>query len=262
LEFLYLCEAGPKIDQRAILPQRTVSLPSLHIAQFTTKTSAEPDNVRILECLTVPQLTRCLVRSVHQPPISPDIVETILTHINPEGIIEFHIYQYRRYFHALEVDASRVSVQSTPDALLTMAAPSRTGSWNIKHLHLVSDIGIPGFNWDSFPALLSITCYDSLNGIRTLVTSLSQQTENGCPCPFPETIYLRVGERLPAPTGKHMNYLNSSDRELVHGVLSRFPECTVVHRDRGNSYQVVLELRPVLPEEFQTEASITFPIYN
>jgi len=261
LEFLYLCEAGPMIHQRAILPQRMVSLPSLHIAQFTTKISAEPDNVRILECLTVPQLTRCLVRSVYRPPISPDIVETILTHINPEGITELRVYQPRRFFfYALEVDASRISVQTTPtinnSALVTMPAPRCTGGWNIKHLHLISDTEIPKVNWDSFPTLLSITCYDSLNGIKALVTSLSQQIKNGCPCPLLETVYLRVGEQLPDP----MCVQDLGDEELVRGVLSRFPERMVVHRNLGSSYHLAFELRPVSPEEFQTEASITFPL--
>jgi len=171
LEFLYLCEAGPKIYRTTILPQRAVSLPSLQIAQFTTKISADPDNLRILECLTMRQLTPCLVRSVHRPPILPDSFETIFTHINLEGIVELCVYQHRRYFHALEVDASRISIQTTPKALVTLPAPRLTSSWNIKHLHLVSDVGIPEVDWNSFPHLLLITCYDSLNGIKDLMTS-------------------------------------------------------------------------------------------
>jgi hypothetical protein len=87
------------------------------------------------------------------------------------------------------------------------------------------------------------------------VTSLSQQTKDGlCPCPFLDTIYLRVGEQLPDP----MCVKNLGDRELVQRVLSCFPERTVIHRNLGSSYQLALELRPVLPEAFQTEASITF----
>jgi len=247
LEFLYLCEAGPKIDRTAILPQRAVSLPSLQIAQFATKVSAEPDSLSILECLTMRQLTRCLVRSGYRPPISPDVFETIFTHINPEGIIELCVYQYQRYFHVLEVDASRISIQTTPRTLVTLPAPTLTSSWNIKHLHLVSDVEIPRVDWKSFPNLLSITRYDSLKGIKALVTSLSLDG-----CPLLETIYLRRGEQL-RRVDKH------GDGELVQGVLNRFPECTVIQRNPRNSYQVALDPGPLLPEAFQTEASITLP---
>lgn len=111
-------------------------------------------------------------------------------------------------------------------------------------------------DWGGFPNLLSIMCYDPLKGINNLVTSLSEdETEDGCPCPFLETIYLYAAKKLPDPTQLD----DLQDRVLVQGVLGRMPERMVVHRNRGNSFQVVLELQAAFPEEFEVEALYTFP---
>lgn len=257
LEFLSLCNAGPRIAQGDLLPQRMVSLPSLRFAQFESKSSEEEHNTRILECLMIQQLTRCSLLGqsrvrFNRPPISPDVIEKLFTYINPEGVIELHVYQYKRDAYGLQIDASRISIQTMLYTLVTVPAARCS---NIQYLHLVSTVRIPVVKWSGFPKLLSITCYDSLNGINELVMSLSRQTRNEWPCPLLQTIYLRVGEQLP----DLLRVKKSEDREFVHRVLSHLPEHMVVPRDH-NSYQVAIELRPALPEEFQMEASVTFPL--
>jgi len=257
LEFLSLCDAGPRIAQGDVLPQRTVSLPSLRFAQFESKSSDEEHNTRIMECLIIQQLTRCSVLGqtrirFNRPPISPDVIEKLFSYINPEGVIELHVYQYKRDAYGLQIDALRISTQTMIYTLVTVPAARCS---NIEHLHLVSTVKIPTVNWGGFPNLLSITCYDSLNGINELIMSLSRQTRNGWPCPLLKTIYLRVGEQLP----DLMCVKKPVDKEFVQGVLSHFPEHMVVPRSH-NSYQVAIELRPALPEEFQMEASVTFPL--
>lgn len=263
LEFLFLDEAGPRIAQGDILPQRRVSLPSLRSVQFTTQSAVnEPHNVRILQCLTTRHLTRCFVLcndrfrlTPDRPPFSPGVVESIFTHIKPEGIIELCVYQYNSYAYGLGVDAStrRISIQTMPYGLVTVPSPRCS---SIKHLHLVSTVGIFKVDWDSFSSLLSITCYGSLNGINSLVFSLSQKIKTGCACPLLKTIYLRVGEQPPDP----MHLDTRWDGDLVQRVLDCFPEPTVIHKNQGNSYQIALELRQAFPEEFQMEALETFPL--
>lgn len=206
----------------------------------------------------IQQLTRCSVLGktrvqFNRPPISPGIVKKLFTHINPKVMTEFRVYQYKRDAYGLEMDASRISIQTALYTLVTVPA-SRCS--NIKHLHLVSTVRIPQLTWGGFPNLLSITCYHSLNGINELVMSLSWHTKTECPCPLLQTIYLRVGKQLP----DLMHVKKLADRDFVQGVLSHFPEHTVVHRIHGYSYQITLELRPALPEEFQMEASVTFPL--
>jgi len=164
----------------------------------------------------------------------------------------YHTGRYKRDAYGLQIDASRISTQTMLYILVIVPAARCS---NIEHLHLVSTVKIPVVNWGGFPNLLSITCYDSLNGINELVMSLSRQIRNGWPCPLLKTIYLRVGEQLP----DLMRVKKPGDREFVRGVLSHFPEHMVVPRNH-NSYQVAIELRPALPEEFQTEASVTFPL--
>ncbi|KIM35778.1 hypothetical protein M413DRAFT_32242 [Hebeloma cylindrosporum] len=248
LESLLLCTAGPTITQATVLPQRIVSLPSFRSAQFTSSLPDERYIVRILECFTIPHLTECSVRCTPGlgfantiAPISPRAVDGIFSHIDPDGIMELHVYQYEAHAYNLEIGLSRISMQTRYNTLVAVPAPICR---NIEHLHLVSPVAIPKVHWGGFPHLLSITCYDSMNGINTLVESLSRSTENGSPCPLLETIYLRPGERLPDPTDLETR----QDTEFVRGVLSRFPEPMVVHRDLGNSYQVVLQLGPALPD--------------
>lgn len=258
LEFLFLCEAGPRIAQDDPLPQRTVSLPSLHVTQFESKskTSNEEYNIRILERLIFRRLTHCSVVGKTRDRytrMSPGVFEKIFTHINPEGIIEFRVYQCKGDAYGVDLDASRISIQTRPYTLVTVPTPRCN---NIRHLHLVSPARIPEVKWDGFPNLLSITCYDSLEGINNFVKSLSMQTKDKLyPCPFLEIIYLRGGEQVPDP-GRMKNV---EDRGFLEGVLSSFPESTVVHRNQGSSYQVVLELGSPLPENPQTEGSVTFP---
>ena len=48
------------------------------------------------------------------------------------------------------------------------------------------------------------------------------------------------------------------DGAFLRGLLGNIPEHTVVHRNRGNSFQVVPERRATFPEEFEVEASFTF----
>ena len=48
------------------------------------------------------------------------------------------------------------------------------------------------------------------------------------------------------------------DGAFLRGLLGHIPEHTVVHRNRGNSFQVVPERRATFPEEFEVEASFTF----
>ncbi|KIM35781.1 hypothetical protein M413DRAFT_32245 [Hebeloma cylindrosporum] len=264
LESLLLCSAGPKIAQGTVLPQRTIFLPSLRFAQFTSNIQDERYMVRILECLKIRHLTRCSVRYTSEigfanniPPISPHIVDRIFSHINPEGIMELKVYQFEGYAYSLEIGVSRISMQTMPKNLVSIPAPSCR---NIEHLHLLSDSAIPRVDWEGFPNLLSIICHDSLNGVDALVKSLSPSSENGSPCPLLEMIYLRAGEELPNP-----NDLDTSeDTEFIRDMLSRFPESPGVHRGTGNSYEVALELHPAFPEwmevpKFPKELRVNFP---
>jgi hypothetical protein len=252
LEFLCLWKAGPRIARGDLLPQRTVSLPALRLAQFISTDDNAWSAVRILECLTIRHSTRCLLW-YYDTLLSPSVVENIFTHIIPEGVTELRVYPYDGYPFGLQMDALRISMQATLDNFVTAPAPRFT---NIKHLHLVLKYAIPKVDWGGFPNLLSIMCYDSFEGINNLVTSLSEdETEDGCPCPFLEIIYLYAAKQLPDPARLD----NLPDRVLVQGVLGRMPERTVVHRNRGNSFQVVLELQAVFPEEFEVEALFTFP---
>ncbi|KIM35766.1 hypothetical protein M413DRAFT_32230 [Hebeloma cylindrosporum] len=258
LEFLFLSSAGPRIGQGDLLPQRTVPLPSLHSVHFESQAPHEEHNIRILECITIRRLTHCSVigRSAirhNRATISPVVIERTFTHINPEEIFELRVYQYKRHAYGLEVDASRISLQTM---LYTPVDVPSSRCNNIQHLHLLSTARIPEVNWEGFPNLLSITCYDSLNGINELVTSLSRKTMNEWPCPLLKTIYLPVGEKLPSSIGVKKQV----DRDLLQGVLDQFPESIVVPRNPWNSYRISIELRPEFPEEFDTEASVKFPV--
>ncbi|KIM46900.1 hypothetical protein M413DRAFT_23229 [Hebeloma cylindrosporum] len=259
LEFLFLWEAGPRIVQGDILPRRTISLPALRFAQFASKASDDRYNARILECLNIPQSTRCLLLYTHQDPrISYDSVERLFTHIRPERINELRVYQYKQYTYtfALEMDASRISIQNMPISWLDSGIPKFR---NIHHLHLVpKNTPIPKVNLGGFPSLVTITCYDSLNGIHRFVTSLSEdETETGCPCPFLETIYFYVGEQI----SKLRSLYSPHDEEFVRRALDCMPEPITVIRARGHSFQVVLKLQSAFPrsDESETEALITFP---
>ena len=258
LEFLFLWEAGPRIAQEDILPQRRVPLISLRFAQFTSKDSHEYYDARILECLTIPQSTRCSILyttpSQQSPINSPGFLDRVFPHINPEGIREMHVYLHKGRAYGLGMDSSTISIQTVPNDWVTIPA---TRFRNINHLHLVSTVvmRIPKVDWGSFQNLVMISC-DSLNGIASLLTVLSgDDLEHGCPCPFLETIYLYV-----LPKSSRLN--NPRDREFIQEALLRMPGPTVISRNQGNSFEVVLELRSELPQpdESQMDATVTFPI--
>ena len=202
LEFLLLHEAGPQIAERDLLPQRTVLLPALRRAQFITDSFDQFNITRILECLTFRQLTRCLLFNSNQRSLPWGIIDKIFIHIIPQEIIELGVYLYERYPGALEMGGSRISIPTAPtystsNVSVTVAAPRFK---NIKYLHLASPLAIPAVNWGDFPKISTIMCYNSLNGISALITSLSDRTANSYLCPFLETLYLYVGEQLPDPS--------------------------------------------------------------
>lgn len=70
-------------------------------------------------------------------------------------------------------------------------------------------------------------CYNYLNGISALITSLSDGTANSYLYPFLETLYLNVGQQLPDPSCLE----NVQGSEFVRGVMDGLPEPIVVHRN-------------------------------
>jgi len=165
-----------------------------------------------------------------------------------------HVYLYKGRAYGLEMDASTISIQIAPNDWVSVPA---TRFRNINHLHLVSTAvtRIPKVDWGGFQNLVTISC-DSLNGINNLLTVLSgDDSEHGCPCPLIETIYLYV-----LPKSSRLN--NPRDREFIQEALLRMPGPTVISRNQGDSFEVVLELRSELPQpdKSQMDAAVIFPV--